>query len=640
MKNWVCIAIISAAASLSFAQTTGPVIGRELNAEAKSKEAEEQRAKRNALRFDNQATVLAFYDRYGKRLGTLGERAIYFQTVFSPDRSRVAVIKFNLQDESADLFVMDVATGAATRITTSARTEFVRSPVWSPDGKRIAYATVRTGQEGFYVRAANGEGPEELLYKPSGAFLQLSDWSSDGRYLTYSFSDLTGGTLYILPLEAGPDRKATEVFHTDLRVFAPRFSPDGRYLAYALVDKNNKGEVFVRPVDPNSTEGPWQVSEGGLSPGFWRRDGKQLAYLARDQAIMTVEVSTSPRFSFGKPKVLFRQEAAVPDRLTDISRDGERFIALPPPRGPQLQQLTIFNREGQVVKRVGEPALYSQPAFSPDGTRLLVAKQDLKNGQQELWTIDIETGKGTRLTSDSWFRNRFVWSPDSKYILYANFHNGDGGIYRMAADGSSSEQLVFRYTPGAFVGVDDIYPDEKSIVCDSGGVILTVPLAGDPAARKEIESLRNEFDNFVARLSPDSRFITFNSDEAKPEKFEVYVRPFDPSTGKMGDQQWRISKEGSMGMLQWRGKEIFFRGQDLSTQDFLLMAAEVETTPTFQAKEPRLLFRLPGPLGGSDGMVSRDGQRFIFAINVPAGKAAQSSRLEGRVKGNQPTGNN
>src|SRR5436190_12565574 len=185
MKTSIGFTILFAAASLAFAQPADPVIGRELNAEGKSKEVQEARVKRNALNFANRATVLAFYDRSGKRVGTLGERAIYFWTVFSPDRSRIAVIKEDQENESSDLFVIDAATGATSRITTSARTEFVRSPVWSPDSKRIAYATVRTGQEGFYARAANGEGPEELLYKPSGAFLQLSDWSADGRFLTY-----------------------------------------------------------------------------------------------------------------------------------------------------------------------------------------------------------------------------------------------------------------------------------------------------------------------------------------------------------------------------------------------------------------------------------------------------------------------
>src|SRR5262249_30420098 len=190
--------------------------------------------------FENQATTIVFYDRSGNRTGSLGERALYGETVMSPDRSRVAVVKNDLTNESADLFVLDVASGASTRLTTSARTEFVMAPVWSPDGSRIAYVTILKGQEGIYVRQANGQGAAEQLFKNPGAFMNLSDWSSDGRFLTYAISDLSGGTLYTLPLDGGADRKPTEIFHTDLRVFEPKFSPDGRYLAYAMIDKANK----------------------------------------------------------------------------------------------------------------------------------------------------------------------------------------------------------------------------------------------------------------------------------------------------------------------------------------------------------------------------------------------------------------
>jgi Tol biopolymer transport system component len=620
MKTANRAACLFAAVVLGFVCLPGRTSGQELSAEAKDKVAAEARAKRNALAFENNATTIVFYDRSGKRTGSLGERALYGATVMSPDGSRVAIVKNDLPNETADLFVLDVATGASTRLTTSARTEFVMAPVWSPDSSRIAYVTIRKGQEGIYVRPSNGQGQEELLYKNPGAFLNLSDWSSDGRFLTFAISDLSGGTLYTLPLESAADRKAVEIFHSDLRVFNPKFSPDGRFLSYAMVDKANRGEVLVRPVDPTAAGGPWQISEGSFSGGFWRRDGKELYYLARDQAVMVAEVSTSPTFSFTKPRVLFRQEAKVPDRLGYVSADGERFLALPPPRGPQLQQITIFNRQGEPVQKVGDPGLYSGPSFSPDATRLLVSKNDLQAGQADLWTIDLATGKQTRLTNDTFPKVNPLWSPDGKYIYYSSFRNGDFPVYRRPSDGSGSEELVFRYTPGAFVGLSDISPDGKVLVCDSGGVILVVPLTGDPAARKEVEFLREEFTDEIGRLSPDGRFIAFRSDEAQAERGEVYVRPFDASKGQPGNGKWRVSKDGVMAMLHWRadGKEIFFRGQNLESNELLVMSADVTTSPTFTAATPQLLFKLPGPLGGNLGNISRDGQRFVFAVNVPA----------------------
>jgi Tol biopolymer transport system component len=627
MKISAYIAVILTAASLCLAQDSGQLVGQGLSAEAKSKDVAEARAKRNAQQFQNKASVLTFLDLYGKQTGKVGERAMYDSAVFSPDGKRVAAIKQDLDNESFDLFVLDVATGAEKRLTTSARTEFVFAPVWSPDSKRLAYVTMRGGKERIYAQAANG-GPEELLYNNPGAFMDLSDWSLDGRFLTFSISDIKGGALYVLSLlEGGPDRKPTEVFHTDLRIFESHFSPDGRYLSYIVLDKTDKGEVFVRPSDPSSKEGSWQISDGSFSPGFWVSGGKELYYMARDRSVMAAEVSTSPAFSFKKPRLLFRQKVPVPDDLMYISADGGRILVLPPARGQKLQQVTIFDRRGQVVKKVGEPALYSQPAFSPDGNRVLVMKEDVKTGQKDLWVLDIDTASATRISDDTRFKVTPLWSPDGKYIYYSALLDGDWPVYRKAADGTGKEELLFRYTPGAFVGLSDISADGKFLVCGSGGVVLLVPMTvSDPTARQPIDYLRDEFDNGSGRLSLDGRFIAYLSDEAKPERYEIYVRPFDAAK-PVGDRKWQVSKDGVQVpqdgvamLLHWRddGKEIFFRGQELDSDDLVMMAAEVETSPAFQVGAPKVLFRVPGPVQDNLGAVSRDGQRFVLAINVPA----------------------
>ena len=130
MRTATRAATAFAAVALGIVCLPARMSGQELSAEAKDRAAAEARAKRNALTFDNSATTIVFYDRSAKRTGTLGERAMYEETVMSPDRSRVAVVKDDLANESADLYVLDVATGASTRLTTSARTDLVMAPVW------------------------------------------------------------------------------------------------------------------------------------------------------------------------------------------------------------------------------------------------------------------------------------------------------------------------------------------------------------------------------------------------------------------------------------------------------------------------------------------------------------------------------
>ena len=276
MKSSARITVILISASLCLAAFPGQLPGQELNAQAKSKEAVEARNKRNAQIFQNNASILTLLDRYGKPTGKVGERAMYEDAALSPDGKRVAAIKDDLENESADLWVFDVATGGVIRFTTSVRTEFVDTPVWSPDGSRVAYAAMRKGQEAVYLRAANGQGPEELLYKNPGAFMLLTDWSPDGRFLSFSISDIKGGTLYILPLAGGPDRKPIEVIHSDLRLLWPRFSPDGRYLSYVAVDKADKREIWVCPSDPSVHHGPWQISDGSFHSAYFVHGGKEL----------------------------------------------------------------------------------------------------------------------------------------------------------------------------------------------------------------------------------------------------------------------------------------------------------------------------------------------------------------------------
>jgi hypothetical protein len=168
------------------------------------------------------------------------------------------------------------------------------------------------------------------------------------------------------------------------------------------------------------------------------------------------------------------------------------------------------------------------------------------------------------------------------------------------------------------------------------GVLHVVPLSGEQNAleRKAIEWLRDEYSVAQARFSPDSRFMAYVSNETaylsneiEAETFEVYVRPFDAGKSDVsaGDAKGvQVSTAGALGMIVWRqdGKEMYYL-----TPDWEVMAVEVTTTPTFQAGTPRLLFKLPGPLNYFFRQqwrnVSRDGQRFVFAINVPVSAPAR-----------------
>lgn len=595
---------------------------------AKARAAAKAKAIKQAR--ENNAQILNLYDRSGKVAATISERQFYNQPTISPDNTRIAVIQANPETETPDIWVKDVATGKSTRITAGQPREATRAPVWSPDGKQLAYVSLRAGTEGLYRKASSGEGPEELLYKHSGFGMNLMGWSIDGRYLSYFTTDLSGGILYVLPLTGEGERKPIEVFRSTAQVQGARMSPDNRFLSY-MSNQSGRPEMYVRPLDVSGkgavTGGPWQIStEGGQGMGFWRQDGKEFYYLAADRGFMAVEVSTSPAFEFGKPRLLFRLPEAVnvAPGNTSVSRDGQRFVVSTLP-APRLQQITLFDRQGKILNKVGEPGRYGDPNLSPDGTRVVVSRVDPKSNQNDIWSFEVATGKGRAVTNDIDPDDAPIWSPDGKQVAYVSRNQkGFSSIYRKAWDGSGSAEHMYQYTPGAFMILTDWSPDGKFMAFWSQ-VLMLVPLEGNQKGteRKGIEWMREEYNLLHGRFSPDMRHIAYITDQAENGKLDLYVRPFDaakPESPPPG-QVVQVSKD-AVGMIGWRGdgREMYFLEQDPQNSDVHVMAAEVATTPAFQAGAPKLLFKLAGPLPGNSlqwKSASSDGQRFVFAVNVP-----------------------
>jgi Tol biopolymer transport system component len=600
--------------------------------------AKAARAKRIAQEFEANARILTVFDRQGKVVATFGERGLYNRPVFSPDRTRLAASKFDLESETADLWVLDVATGRSTRITSSQTGEGARWPVWSPDGSQLAYVAQRGGHEGLYRKASNGAGTEELVYQHPGANLMLTGWSMDGRFLTFSSTDLSGGTLYALRLTGDGQRTPIAVFRSASQLQGSSLSPDSRFLSYSS-DQSGISEVYVRPF--NSSAGTEatpaadarQVSDqGGQGAAFWRRDGKELYYLTRDSGVMVAAVSTTPPLEFSKPKLLFRVSEAVPvnPALASVSDDGERIV-IAVPHAPTLRQITLFDRQGKVLSKVGELGRYETPALSPDGTRVAVVRADPRTNNEDVWTFDVASGNGTPVTNDTSPEDTPIWSADGKQVAYVSIRRSFSSLYRKAWDGTGDEEQLFQYTPGAFMELTDWSADGQFLTFHDGchGLLLVVPLSGDQSAleRKAIEWLRDEYDVAQPRFSPDSRFMAYLSNEIEAGISEVYVRPFDAGKSDVsagGAKGVQVSTAGALGMISWRqdGKEMYYL-----TPEWEVMAVPVTTTPTFQAGTPRLLFKLPGPVAGRSAAhwknVSLDGQRFVFTISVPVSISAR-----------------
>ncbi len=245
---------------------------------------------------DNQQ--LTWVDRAGQPLGTVGPAGVYEFPRLSPDGKRVAVARRDPQSRNWDIYVIDLARGAGSRLTVDPGDD--RNPVWSPDGSHIAWSATRDGAFQIYQKLASGVGPEELLLKADVSIFP-SSWSADGRFLLYTQTDpKTREDLWTLPLAEG--RQPALFLQTPFREGIGHFSPAGRWIAYTS-DDQGRFEVSVQTFP--AAGGKWQISINGGQQSWWRSDGKELYYLSNDGKLMAVEVKPGGNFEAGAPRALF-----------------------------------------------------------------------------------------------------------------------------------------------------------------------------------------------------------------------------------------------------------------------------------------------------------------------------------------------
>ncbi len=206
--------------------------------------------------------------------------------------------------------------------------------MWSHDGNRIFFTSVRPGGMGLNQMSANGAGQEEQLYQSSDPkFLPVP--TPDGKFILFENVSAEGnsGDLLLLPMNvSAADRKPAPLLQTRFVEGGGRFSPDGRWVA-VYSNQSSQFEVYTLPFDESnpgasSSAGQRLISKGGGSMPHWRGDGKQLFYFAPDGYLMAVDINAASGQP-GTPQRLFKSPSA--DFATwDVSADGSKFLVAAP----------------------------------------------------------------------------------------------------------------------------------------------------------------------------------------------------------------------------------------------------------------------------------------------------------------------
>ena len=301
---------------------------------------------------ENGERILHWVDRKGNATALPLPPRSYLNPRISPDGKTLAV---EVEGPNHDVYSYDFDRAVMSRITNDGTSH---GPIWSPDGKRIAFRSWIGGKMSLAWMPADRSGPAELLGNVP-AWQSAVSFSPDGKYLSFDqvgFGSAAEEGIWIMPLTG--DRQPRPVTTSKFPVGAGKFSPDGKWLVYCS-QESGKAEIYAQQW-PGPGPKLQVSSEGGMDP-MWRRDGKEIFYRNATK-LMAVPVNTQPSFQAGRPQLLWEGEynyglssscglKGATITSYDISLDGQRFLVTLPAEASAPPSLVITVNWPELLKR-------------------------------------------------------------------------------------------------------------------------------------------------------------------------------------------------------------------------------------------------------------------------------------------------
>ncbi|HXA16412.1 MAG TPA: protein kinase [Thermoanaerobaculia bacterium] len=275
-----------------------------------------------------QSTALTWIDRNGRVLGEALPPAAYAQGRISPDGNRLVIAIIETSTLTGDIYTADLMRKSLTRLT-FADHDHTR-PVWSPDGRSIAFNANRDGPPSVFVKQL-GAGEERPVTKP-GTIQHVDDWMRDGSILYSSSEPATGSDIYV----TSSDGSSKPWLQTPAGESGARVSPDQRWVAY-VSDDSGRQEIYVAPFDHHADR-IRVSSDSGRAP-TWSRDGRELYFVAGEGVYAAAVKTNGSTIDFAQPNRIYSADQEI--SFVDPAPDGRLLIAS---RliAPATQPLNVF----------------------------------------------------------------------------------------------------------------------------------------------------------------------------------------------------------------------------------------------------------------------------------------------------------
>jgi Tol biopolymer transport system component len=482
-----------------------------------------------------------------------------------------------------------------------AGTEGALRPIWSPDSRSIAFMA-----GGKLRRVAVAGGPAQTIADaPNGAD---GSWSPQGVIL---FDGRGNDPLWRVDAAGGVPKPIVTPDPSKGIMGAgwPVFLPGGRtFLHQTTVANPEDGTLMIRELDGKESKPLLKTTSQVVyaDPGY--------LLFVRDRTLVAQRFDPRTHVVGGEPIPLSEGLGLDNVGLAAISASSTGALAYRPGQAAQ-RRLVWMDRNGKETVALEEKREYADTWLSPDGRRLVFDAGEA-GGQGDLWIRDFGRATTTRFTFDPEREFAPVWSPDGRRIVFSK-QRKNWDLYVKDAAGTGEPELLLETAEDKFVtdwSRDGAYVVFASRGEETGFDLWALPMAGE---RKPVPLRKTKFGELNASVSPDGRFLAYQSNESG--RVEIYVQEFPEARSK-----WQVSPNGGRDPF-WSadGRELFYRAPDAR-----VMTVPIEKDAAFTAGTPRPLFQARFASVTARGLYrpTADGQRFLVLTPL-GGEALQPATV-------------